>query len=332
MVPHRFMWINLQVANRVIKTAYQWATMRREHYNDLRALMAVAQERSFTRAAARMGVSQAALSYTVRVLEQRLGIRLLTRTTRSVTPTEAGERLLAQIGPHFASIDSAIDDLSELRDRPSGTLRINSSDPASEQVVWPKLQPLLDTYADIRVEITDQSNLADIVAEGFDAGIRLGEQVAKGMIAVPVTPPLRMAVVGAPDYFKRCGVPRTPQDLTVHDCINMRLLTQGGLYAWEFEKDGRSVNVQVEGRLTLSSVRLIVQAALEGRGLACVPDLIVADALADKRLMRAMQDWCPPFPGFHLYYPSRRQNSPAFALLVEALRWCGYDALLRKPQ
>ena len=202
--------------------------MRRAHYNDLRALMAVAQERSFTRAAARMGVSQAALSYTVRVLEQRLGIRLLTRTTRSVTPTEAGERLLAQIRPHFASIDSAIDDLSELRDRPSGTLRINSSDPASEQVVWPKLQALLDTYADIRVEITDQSNLADIVAEGFDAGIRLGEQVAKGMIAVPVTPPLRMAVVGAPDYFKRCGVPRTPQDLTVHDCINMRLLTQGG--------------------------------------------------------------------------------------------------------
>lgn len=295
--------------------------MRREHYNDLRALMVVAQERSFTRAAAQLGVSQAALSYTVRMLEQRLGIRLLTRTTRSVTPTEAGVRLLAQVGPHFASIDTAIHDLGELRDRPSGRLRINSSDPASELVLWPKVAALMDAYPDIDVEIADQSGLTDIVAEGFDAGVRLGEQVAKDMIAVPITPPLRMAVVGTPEYFRRHGVPRAPQDLTAHDCINMRLLTQGGLYAWEFEKAGRSVNVQVAGRLTLSSVRLIVQAALQGRGLACVPDLIVAEALETKRLVRAMGDWCPPFPGFHLYFPSRRQNSLAFTLLVDALRW-----------
>ena len=297
--------------------------MAREHYNDLRALLVVARERSFTRAAAQMGVSQAALSYTIRALEQRLGIRLLTRTTRSVTPTEAGERLLAQITPHFASIDSAIDDLGELRDRPGGTLRINSSDHASELVLWPKLRKLMEDHPDIRIEVVDQSGLADIVAGGFDAGVRMGEQVAKDMIAIPISPPLSMAVVATPAYFKRHGMPRTPQDLTTHDCINLRLMTQGGLYAWEFEKDGRSVNVRVEGRLTLSSARLIVQAAMDGRGLACTPDIIVAKALAEKRLKRAMPDWCPKFPGFHLYYPSRRQNSPAFALLVEALRWTG---------
>jgi len=297
--------------------------MAREHYNDLRALLAVARERSFTRAAAQMGVSQAALSYTIRELERRLGIRLLTRTTRSVTPTEAGERLLAQIAPHFASIDSAVEDLGELRDRPGGTLRINSSDHASELVLWPKLRRLLADYPDIRVEVMDQSGLADIVAEGFDAGVRMGEQVAKDMIAIPISPPLSMAVVASPAYFKRHGIPRTPQDLTAHDCINLRLMTQGGLYAWEFEKDGRSVNVRVEGRLTLSSARLIVQAAMDGQGLACTPDIIVAQALVEKRLKRVMLDWCSPFPGFHLYYPSRRQNSHAFALLVEALRWRG---------
>ncbi|MBB3228698.1 DNA-binding transcriptional LysR family regulator [Luteibacter sp. Sphag1AF] len=297
--------------------------MAREHYNDLRALLIVARERSFTKAAAQMGVSQAALSYTVRELEQRLGIRLLTRTTRSVTPTEAGQRLLAEIAPHFASIDIAVDGLGELRDRPSGTLRINSSDHASELVLWPKLRRLLDNYPEINIEVVDQSGLTDIVAEGFDIGIRMGEQVAKDMIAVPISPPLSMAVVATPTYFKRQGIPRIPQDLTAHDCINMRLMTQGGLYAWEFEKDGRSVNVRVEGRLTLSSARLIAQAALDGRGLACVPDLIVAEAISDKRLKRVMLDWCPAFPGYHLYYPSRRQNSPAFALLVEALRWDG---------
>lgn len=295
--------------------------MAREHYNDLRALMLVAKERSFTKAAAQMGISQSALSYTIRQLEQRMGIRLLTRTTRSVTPTEAGERLLTQIAPHFASIDTAVEGLGDLRDRPGGTLRINSSDHASELVLWPKLRKLLDDYPDIRVEVVDQSGLTDIVAEGYDAGVRMGEQVAKDMIAIPIGPPLSMAVVATPTYFKRHGVPKTPQDLTAHDCINLRLMTQGGLYAWEFEKDGRSINVRVEGRLTLSSPRLIVQAALDGRGLACTPDVIVAKALAEKRLKRVMLDWCPPFPGYHLYYPSRRQNSPAFALLVEALRW-----------
>lgn len=297
--------------------------MARDHYNDLRALLVVARERSFTRAAAQLGVSQSALSYIVRGLEQRLGIRLLTRTTRSVVPTEAGQRLLAQIAPHFTSIDEAVEGLSELRDRPAGTVRINSSEHATELILWPKLKQLLKKYPDIHLEVVDQSSLADIVAEGFDAGIRLGEQVARDMIAVPISPPVRMAVIGSPAYFKRYGKPGTPQDLNHHECINMRLMTQGGLYAWEFEKDGRAVIVRVEGGLTFNNVRLIIQAAMDGFGLACVPDTIVASEIRQKRLTQVMMDWCPPFPGFHLYYPSRRQNSPALVLLVEALRWAG---------
>ncbi|WP_369936964.1 LysR family transcriptional regulator [Xanthomonas tesorieronis] len=298
--------------------------MARDHYNDLRALLVVARERSFTRAAAQLGVSQSALSYTIRGLEQRLGIRLLTRTTRSVVPTEAGQRLLAQITPHFTSIDEAVEGLSELRDRPAGTVRINSSEHASELILWPRMRQLLKEYPDIHLEVVDQSSLADIVAEGFDAGIRLGEQVARDMVAVPISPPVCMAVVGSPAYFKRHGKPDTPQDLNHHECINMRLMTQGGLYAWEFEKNGRAVNVRVEGGLTFNNVRLIIQAAMDGFGLACVPDAIVAAEIRQKRLIQVMTDWCPPFPGFHLYYPSRRQNSPALVLLVEALRWTGH--------
>lgn len=297
--------------------------MPRNHYDDLRALLVVARERSFTRAAAQLGVSQSALSYTVRGLEQRLGIRLLTRTTRSVVPTEAGQRLLSQVTPHFAGIDEAVEGLSDLRDRPAGTLRINSSEHASELILWPKLRRLLAKYPDIRVEVVDQSSLADIVADGFDAGVRLGEQVARDMIAVPISPPVRMAVVGSPAYFKRRGKPATPQDLNDHECINLRLMTQGGLYAWEFEKDGRAVNVRVEGGLVFNNVHVIVHAAIDGFGLACVPDMIVASELRDKRLGRALADWCPAFPGYHLYYPSRRQNSPALRLLVEGLRWRG---------
>lgn len=297
--------------------------MARDHYNDLRALLVVARERSFTRAAAQLGVSQSALSYTVRGLEERLGIRLLTRTTRSVLPTEAGERLLAQITPHFTSIDEAVEGLSELCDRPAGTLRINSSEYASELILWPRLKQLLNEYPDIHLEVADQSNLADIVAEGFDAGVRLGEQVARDMIAVPISPPVRMAVVGSPAYFKRHGRPGTPQELNHHECINLRLMTQGGLYAWEFEKNGRAVNVRVEGGLIFNNVRLIIQAAVDGFGLACVPDTIVASEIRQKQLVQVMMDWCPPFPGFHLYYPNRRQNSPALVLFVEALRWTG---------
>uniref|UniRef100_UPI0026347A04 LysR family transcriptional regulator n=1 Tax=Dokdonella sp. TaxID=2291710 RepID=UPI0026347A04 len=246
--------------------------MQRDPYNDLRALLVVARERSFTRAAAQLGVSQSALSYTIRGLEQRIGIRLLTRTTRSVVPTEAGQRLLAQVTPHFAGIDEAMKDLGELRDRPAGTLRINSSEHASELILWPKLQRLLSQYPDIRVEVIDQSSLADIVADGFDAGVRLGEQVARDMIAVPISPPMRMAVIGSPAYFRRHGKPIAPQDLNQHPCINLRLMTQGGLYAWEFEKGGRAVNVRVEGGLVFNNVHVIVQAALDGFGLACVPD------------------------------------------------------------
>jgi DNA-binding transcriptional LysR family regulator len=297
--------------------------MRRENVNDLLAFLAVARERSFTRAAAKLGLSQSALSHTVRQLEARLGIRLLTRTTRSVAPTEAGERLLLNVGPRFEEIEAELDQLTELRAKPAGTIRITCSDYAADTVLWPKLAKFLPGYPDIKVEVITDNRLADIVAERFDAGIRNGEQVAKDMIAVRIGPDMRMAVVGAPAYFRNRPLPRVPQDLIGHGCINLRLPTLGGLYAWEFEKGNRELRVRVEGQLVFNGTTQMLNAALAGFGLAYVPEDLVAPHIAKGRLTRVLEDWCPPFSGYHLYYPSRRQPSPAFALLVDALRYRG---------
>jgi DNA-binding transcriptional LysR family regulator len=295
--------------------------MPREHVSDLLAFLAVARERNFTRAAARLGVSQSALSHAVRGLEARLGLRLLSRTTRSVAPTEAGERLLATVGPAFDQIESSLAALSAFRDKPAGTIRITAGEHAAETILWPALQRLLPDYPDIKVEIVVDYGLTDIVAERYDAGIRLGEQVAKDMIAVRIGPDMRMAVVGAPSYFARRPRPRTPQDLTTHTCINIRLPTYGGLYAWEFQKGRRELKVRVDGQFVFNNIALRLNAALAGFGLAYLPEDEVQSHLADGRLVRALPDWCPPFPGYHLYYPSRRQSTPAFALLVDALRY-----------
>jgi DNA-binding transcriptional LysR family regulator len=297
--------------------------MPRESVNDLLAFLAVARGRSFTRAAAQLGVSQSALSHSLRGLEARLGLRLLTRTTRSVAPTEAGERLLGSLGPAFDQIDSALASLSELREKPSGTIRITAGEHAANTVLWPAFERLLPDYPDVKVEIDVDNGLTDIVAGRYDAGVRLGEQVAKDMVAVRIGPEMRMAVVGAPSYFANRPLPKTPHDLTEHTCINLRLPTLGGLYAWELEKGRREVNVRVEGQLVFNNTRLMLKAAVAGFGLACVIDDLVQAHLADGRLVRVLADWCPPFPGYHLYYPSRRQPTPAFALLVEALRYRG---------
>ncbi|WP_430390948.1 LysR family transcriptional regulator [Dyella sp. 20L07] len=295
--------------------------MPRENYNDLLAFLTVARERSFTRAAAQLGVSQSALSHTIRGLEARLGLRLLTRTTRNVAPTEAGERLFRELAPNFGDIDAAVASLSELRDKPSGTLRITTGEHAATTVLWPALKKLLPEYPDIHVEVITDSSLTDIVSERFDAGIRLGEQVANGMVAIPIGPPMRMAVVGAPAYLASRPRARTPRDLTGHDCINIRFLTHGGLYAWEFEQGDQALNVRVEGRLAFNNIRQIHTAALDGFGLAYLPENMVLADIKAGRLKRLLADWSPPFPGYHLYYPSRRQHSPAFSLLVEALRY-----------
>ena len=297
--------------------------MDRKNVNNLLVFLAVAKERSFTRAAAQLGVSQSALSHTVRELEEGLGLRLLTRTTRSVAPTEAGERLLQSVGPHFEEIDVALAALNELREKPAGTIRITAGEHAAAAVLWPSLARLLPNYPDIHVEIIVDYGLTDIVAERYDAGVRLGEQVAKDMIAVRIAPDMRMAVVGAPSYFAALPRPKKPQDLTDHDCINMRLPTYGGLYAWEFEKSGRELKVRVEGQLVFNNIALRLSAALAGLGLAYLPEDQVRTPIADGRLIRVLADWCPPFPGYHLYYPSRRQTTPAFALLVDALRYRG---------
>jgi DNA-binding transcriptional LysR family regulator len=295
--------------------------MARQNVNDLLAFLAVARERSFTRAAAKLGVSQSALSHTVRGLEERLGIRLLTRTTRSVAPTEAGERLLRTVGPRFDEIDAELALLSELREKPAGTIRITTGEHAAEAILWPRLATLLPHYPDIKVELIIDYGLTDIVTERYDAGVRLGEQVAKDMVAVRIGPDMRMAVVGAPSYFARRARPKKPQDLTAHDCINIRLPTYGGLYAWEFEKRGRDLKVRVEGQLVFNDIALRLNAVLAGFGLAYLPEDQVQAYLADGRLIQVLDDWCPPFSGYHLYYPSRRQPTPAFALLADALRY-----------
>ena len=294
--------------------------MQREHLSDLNAFLTVAEEGSFTRAAAKLGTSQSALSQTVRRLEARLGVRLLARTTRSLSPTEAGERLLAALRPAMEDIAAGLASATALREKPSGTIRLTSSEHAAHTILWPALERLLPQYPDIKVEVSVDAGFTDIVAERFDAGIRLGESIAKDMIAVRIGPELRMAAVASPAYLARMGTPLTPHDLAQHDCINLRQTTRGGLYAWEFEKDGRELNVRVEGRLTLNNMGLIRKAAVAGMGLAMGMDDHVQGEIASGQLVRVLEDWCPPFAGYHLYYPSRRQPSPAFSLLVDALR------------
>lgn len=294
-----------------------------ENFNDLAAFAAVAHERSFTRAAAKLRVSPSALSQTVRNLEERLGLRLLTRTTRSVASTEAGERLLRTIAPRFEEIEAELAALSELRDKPAGTVRITAGEHAAISVLQPALKRFLPDYPDIQVEIIIDYGLTDIVAEGYDAGVRMGEQVAKDMIAVRIGPDMRMAVVGSPAYFERYPLPKTPQDLTAHKCINIRLPTYGGLFAWDLEKDGREVKVRTEGQLVFNSLSMRLSSALDGLGVAYMPEDQVLPYIADGRLVRVLEDWCPSFPGYHLYYPSRRHSSPALALLADALRYRG---------
>ncbi len=295
--------------------------MKREDLVDLNAFAMVAEEQNFTRAAAKLGTSQSALSHTVRRLETRLGVRLLTRTTRRVAPTQAGERLLRTLGPAFDTIAAELASLSELRETPSGTIRITANEHAANTVLWPVLEKLLPGYPDVQVELSVDSGLTDIVAERFDAGVRLGESVAKDMVAVRIGPDLRMAVVGAPSYFATRPKPQTPQDLAGRRCVNLRLLTFGGLYAWELEKGGREVKVRVEGQLAFDNPAMTLRAAMAGFGLACVLEDHVAAHVASGSLIRVLEDWCPPFAGYQLYYPSRRQPSAAFTLLVDALRY-----------
>ena len=294
--------------------------MQRGNLDDLLAFVAVAREKSFTRAAAKLGVSQSALSHTMRELEARLGVRLLTRTTRSVSPTEAGDRLLNTVGPRLEEIEAELGALGELREKPAGTIRITATEYAADEILLPKLAKLLRAYPEIKVEIAIDYGLTDIVAQRFDAGVRSGEQVAKDMIAVRIGPDMRMAVVGTPSYFRRHPEPKRPQDLVNHNCVKLRLPTHGGLYSWEFGKNGRELRVRIDGQLTYNTTAQMLTAALAGLGLAYIPDGLARPFVAKGRLKRVLADWCPPYSGYHLYYPSRRQPSAAFALLVDALR------------
>jgi DNA-binding transcriptional LysR family regulator len=289
-------------------------------FDNLHAFILVARERSFTRAAAQLGVTQSALSHTIRGLEAKLNVRLLTRTTRGVSPTEAGERLYKSLEPNFEGIAAALEALNGMRDKPAGTIRITTHDHAASTVLWPRLSPILSAYPEVKVEININYGLIDIVAERFDAGVRLGDQVAKDMVAVRISEDVRMAVVASPGYLAGSLTPKLPQDLTGHQCINMRLPTYDSVYAWEFEKDGRTLQVQVGGQCTFNTTPQMLQAALDGYGFAYVPEDLVLAHVAAGRLLRVLDDWCPTWPGYHLYYPSRRQTSPAFALVVDALR------------
>jgi DNA-binding transcriptional LysR family regulator len=295
--------------------------MDRDHLADLAAFVAVAQERSFTRAAGRLGITQSSLSHTIRRLEARLGLRLLARTTRSVAPTDAGSQLLRTLQPAFEDIDAGLSSLSELRDKPSGSIRITTAEHAADTILMPAIERLLPRFPDIKVEITVDYGLTDVVAERFDAGVRLGEQVGKGMVAVRIGPDMRMAAVAAASYFASHRLPRVPQDLSRHQCINLRLPTSGGLYAWEFEKGGRQIKVRVDGQLTFNELPLTIRAAKSGLGIAYVPEDMVRSDIAAGQLTRVLADWCAPFSGYHLYYPSRRQSTAAFAVLLEALRY-----------
>lgn len=290
---------------------------------DLVAFLEVARERSFTRAAAHLGVSPSALSHTVRKLEERLGVRLLTRTSRSVSTTEAGERLLRRVGPHFDEVGVELEGLSELRDKPAGTVRITAGDHPAEAFLTSKLAALLPIHPDLRVEISVNNGFVDIASEGFDAGVRLGETLAQDMVAAPIGPEMRMAVVGAPAYLAVRGIPSAPDELAGHDCIGLRFPTHGGLAIWDLEKDGRVLNVRVEPRLVVNDMRLQRLGALAGAGLAYTIEEHVQADLASGALVRVLADWCPPFPGYHLYYPSRRQQSPALGAIIDALRHRG---------
>ena len=295
--------------------------MARNTFNDLLAFRAVATERSFTRAAAQMGVSTSALSHAMRGLEERLGLRLLNRTTRHVVTTEAGERLLGAVGSLFDGLEAELASLSALRDTPSGTIRITTSAHAARTILEPALLPLLKRYHDLHVELSVDAGFVDIVAERFDAGVRLGETIAQDMIAVSIGPDMRMAAVAAPAYFERNPIPQAPGDLARHNCINLRFPTYGGLYAWEFEKDGRALNVRVSGQMTVNDTSLALRATLDGLGIAYLVEDMVLPLIAQGCLIRVLEDWCPPFPGYHLYYPSRRQHSSGFAAMIEALRY-----------
>ena len=295
--------------------------MARENYNDLSAFALIAKEGSFTRAAAKLGISQSALSQTIKALEQRLGIRLLTRSTRSLSPTEAGRRLLRTITPKFEEIDQELDALSALREKPAGTIRITAGEHPAISVLQPALKQFLPDYPDIKVEIIVDYALTNIVAEGYDAGVRMGEQVAQDMIAVKIGPPMRMAVVGSPAYFERHPIPQTPHDLTGHCCINTRLPTYGGLFPWDLEQDDREIKVRTEGQLVFNHLGMRLASALDGLGLAYMPEDQVLPYVAQGGLIRVLEDWCPYFPGYHLYYPSRRYLSPAFAVLLDQLRY-----------
>ncbi|MGO4478496.1 LysR family transcriptional regulator [Massilia sp. 2TAF26] len=295
--------------------------MARENINDILVFLAVARERSFTRAAAKLGMTQSALSHIIRGLEERLGVRLLTRTTRSVSPTDAGERLLQNVGPRLEEIEAEIAAVSDLGDKPAGLVRITAIDHVVDSVLWPRLAPLLPQYPDLHVEMSSDYRLVDIAAERYDIGVRWGDQVDKDMIAVRLTPDMKMMVVGAPAYFAHRPVPGSAQDLMKHNCINLRLASSGGLYAWELRHEGRDMEVRVRGQLTFNSAYQILHAALDGCGLAFIPEDLAGVHVRAGRLQSVMEDWCPSFPGLHAYYPSRRQNSRALALVIEAIRY-----------
>ncbi len=297
--------------------------MATESYDQLAIFAAVAQERSFTRAAAKLGMSQPALSRAMRQLEERLGVRLLARTTRSVAPTEAGEHLLRVVAPRFEEIDSELGLLSEFRDKPASKLRLTAGEHAAITILQPVLATLLPDNPDLSIEVIVDYGLTDIVAEGYDAGVRLGQQVAKDMIAMRIGPDMRMAVVGSPAYFARHPQPVIPRDLMQHNCINIRMPTYGGIFPWEFEKNGEELKVRVEGQLVFNNIAMRLGAALQGLGLAYMAEDLVQAHVAEGRLIRVLEDWCEPFSGYHLYYPSRRQSSPAFTLLRDALRYPG---------
>lgn len=295
--------------------------MPKENLNDLHAFMAVAQTRSFTRAAAQLGLSRSALSHAMLALEARLGVRLLTRTTRSVSPTEAGARLLSVLSPRLSEIQQELESLTAMRDKPAGTVRITAHDHAIVTALWPRLLPLLRQYPDVQIEFSVDYAMTDIAAQRFDAGVRVGNRVDKDMIAVRIAPDLRMAVAASPGYLAGRSLPATPQELTEHRCVNLRLPTHGGLYAWDFEKDGRALSVRVNGQTVFNNTFLMLQAALDGMGLAYVPYDLVKPHIEAGRLAPVLEDWWPVFPGYHLYYANRRQLSPALALVIEALRY-----------
>ena len=295
--------------------------MPKDSYNDLLAFIAVAREQSFTRAAAQLGVSQSALSHLIRALEAKMGVRLLTRTTRSVSPTEAGERLMRSIAPRFQEIEAALMAVGELRDKPAGTLRITATENAADTVLWPKLAKVLPKYPQIKVEISTESRFIDIVTERYDIGVRLGDDLARDMHSVRISPDMRIAIVGSPAYLAKHPAPLKPQDLAAHDCINLRLMNHGELYAWELRKGRHQVNVRVEGQLVFNGTKQILQAALAGFGLAYIPEDMARPHIARGRLQPVLQDWCPAFPGYYLYYPSHRQPSRAMAVVIDALRY-----------